>query len=783
MTVSSSIRKAGPFAGNNVATTFPFNFKIFAKEDVKVLLVNPNGLSTRLVLDSDYSIQLNANQNSSPGGWVTYPISGTPLATSYQLVMLGDLAYDQETDITNGGGFYPNTIEDMSDRSTIQIQQLAEITSRALVITEAESTSPVLPNAQSRANSIVGFDALGNLEMLALTPAVGAGDLKDERFVDGTDYVSGTSTTITLSRVYGNKANLGAVVMQGVVQDPNSYALNNGNKLVFDAPIPLGVGVVWLKGGTTLSVYLPPAGSVGDTQLQWGNVLGRIVDSIVALRQLKSITYTRAFVTGYYAASDGGGGAYQYQPGDTTSADNGCTIIVGADGGRWYLQHHGSIALAQAGGKQDGATDDLAAWNRLLALPNIEITFTGTSLVSNQVTIVNSNTTIRGLTRNAGLLAKAGQNFQYVLFGSGLSNIQLRNFTVDANQANRASVLTTTGYCVLLTSCSGSLADGITVQNSIGTASLSAVGFQFGGVGSNNIIRNSFALNCGIAGKPSDGFYCSNDFSLLEGNTSINCFDTGHVLEACSFSTISACRSIGCGSVGAITNFMSTNTYGNQIIGLTGRDWNASVTGGVQIGALGTGNLCDTKISGLSMSGLVNAAGAAINIRQPSTGIVDGLSLDCSIRGGSAQGILVNGQNINIKANIQGHTLDGIQVQSGSNIVIGGASTIKGGAYGVTTRGTSEASATGVRCVSQSSYGLYAFDTSTLTSLMNNVTSPGVLYEGKDAGATLNRMTLVNGQFSIQSLVGSGPTGTLNNKFNVVDGGNNGKGAIPMYTA
>ena len=88
----------------------------------------------------------------------------------------------------------------------------------------------------------------------------------------------------------------------------------------------------------------------------------RVVDSIAALRALSKATYTRAFVTGYYAAGDGGGGAYWYDPSDTTSADNGGTIIVASDGGRWKLENVANgLSVRQFGAKGDGVTDDTAA--------------------------------------------------------------------------------------------------------------------------------------------------------------------------------------------------------------------------------------------------------------------------------------------------------------------------------------------------------------------------------------------------------------------------------------
>lgn len=94
--------------------------------------------------------------------------------------------------------------------------------------------------------------------------------------------------------------------------------------------------------------------------------INRVVDSVAALRALSKITYTRAFVTGYYLPHDGGGGAYQYDPADTTTADNGGTVIVAADGARWKLSQTAPISFKQFGVKGDGTTDDTASINLAL---------------------------------------------------------------------------------------------------------------------------------------------------------------------------------------------------------------------------------------------------------------------------------------------------------------------------------------------------------------------------------------------------------------------------------
>lgn len=84
------------------------------------------------------------------------------------------------------------------------------------------------------------------------------------------------------------------------------------------------------------------------------------VANIAALRTA-SIFRDFAQVGGYYAPGDGGGGLYYFDPTDTTSADNGGTIIVDTAGGRWKLAASTVLSIRQFGAKGDGVTDDAAA--------------------------------------------------------------------------------------------------------------------------------------------------------------------------------------------------------------------------------------------------------------------------------------------------------------------------------------------------------------------------------------------------------------------------------------
>jgi hypothetical protein len=108
--ISTTTRKVGPFIGSGVATVFPFTFKVFTSADLVVVRTNTvTGVESTLVLNSDYTVSLNADQDANPGGNVT---TGIALATGYTLIVSSDVANLQGTELTNLGGFYPEVIND-----------------------------------------------------------------------------------------------------------------------------------------------------------------------------------------------------------------------------------------------------------------------------------------------------------------------------------------------------------------------------------------------------------------------------------------------------------------------------------------------------------------------------------------------------------------------------------------------------------------------------------------------------------------------------------------------
>lgn len=151
MTVSSSTRKSGPYIGDGVNTSFPFDFKVFAKEDVQPVFTNADGNESNLVLDSDYTVLLNLDQDQNPGGTVTYPIQigATNLSALERITLIGGMVVDQQTDITNVGRFLPQVQENAFDKLTILIQQLQEVAGRTLRAAVGTTVKLVFPAPSS----------------------------------------------------------------------------------------------------------------------------------------------------------------------------------------------------------------------------------------------------------------------------------------------------------------------------------------------------------------------------------------------------------------------------------------------------------------------------------------------------------------------------------------------------------------------------------------------------------------------------------------------------------
>lgn len=286
MTVPSTTRRAGPYSGNGIANTFSFTFKTFDAGDLSVIKTSSSGNESTLVKDSDYSVSLNVDQDTSPGGTVTYPITGTKLASGEKLTILSALEYEQTTDLLGGGAFNARVIEDTFDRVTVQIQQVLEEVSRGVQFPRSDESSlnPVLPTAEQRAGKYLAFDESGNVAASASNvEELAASASASESSAASSAASAASSATSALGSATSATAALASVQATATALAPTvSVFSGTGSQTAFTMPfavtsknlIDIYIGGVYQQKsmystlGTTLTFTEAPPFGVDNIEVQ-----------------------------------------------------------------------------------------------------------------------------------------------------------------------------------------------------------------------------------------------------------------------------------------------------------------------------------------------------------------------------------------------------------------------------------------------------------------------------------------------------------------------------------
>lgn len=292
MTVSTETTKSATVVGNGVTTAFPFAFKIFQTSDVSVVLaVVATGVETVLTEGVDYSVSMNADQEADPGGEVTYPLSGSPMASTHSLTLVRDVPATQGLDLTLGGSFNPDNIEKALDRVTTLVQQLKEAVDRAVKVSISSGLTPDeffldnITNAEANANAAAASAA----EALAsATAAVAAAEDFLSKYIgaSATDpTVDGNGDALTEGDLYWNTAvpefrvySSGSWV---TFLDPGLLTVTPfaetllGDAAASDARTTLGLGTAATKNvASTTLTFSSVAPAADGTPQNWAHGLG-----------------------------------------------------------------------------------------------------------------------------------------------------------------------------------------------------------------------------------------------------------------------------------------------------------------------------------------------------------------------------------------------------------------------------------------------------------------------------------------------------------------------------
>ena len=143
--------------------------------------------------------------------------------------------------------------------------------------------------------------------------------------------------------------------------------------------------------------------------LIWRNLSAQSASTVETVANLRARTSSPTSVNlqGYYAAGDNGGGAFVYDPSDTSAPDNGGTIIVDAAGHRYHRQVSGCLSVKYFGAKMDGTTNDSVPFQNTIDaavatgygcvfIPNGSAIVSTLSISNNNLTINCGNSSLNG---------------------------------------------------------------------------------------------------------------------------------------------------------------------------------------------------------------------------------------------------------------------------------------------------------------------------------------------------------------------------------------------------
>lgn len=162
------------YTGDGIATNFPFTFPVYDEDHFAIYrMVIATGVIDKTYNTSEYTANGIGDEN---GGSID--IIGTPVAATHKLIISREVPYDQLLDVENEGGFYPDNVERQLDLIEMQIQQLRERVNRSVKGFIGE-TFVDLPGPGGRANTFIGFDGSGNLDLFEDTGSSSTFDLSN----------------------------------------------------------------------------------------------------------------------------------------------------------------------------------------------------------------------------------------------------------------------------------------------------------------------------------------------------------------------------------------------------------------------------------------------------------------------------------------------------------------------------------------------------------------------------------------------------------------------------
>jgi hypothetical protein len=200
MTIGSTTVATTGSNTNGATTQFSFSFRVQdygaveAEDQIRVTLVNTSTgaetVLTRGASAGQYSVSINGDQDSSPGGSIT---TVTTYAAGYKIYIELSPSFLQTTDYQNQGGFLAATVESQHDQQQMQINVLKDKLRRTPYLSVAagssfdgEITGPFTPGLGPVVNSDgTGWDMAASVVSEAMSAPVVADTRAEGAFLLG----------------------------------------------------------------------------------------------------------------------------------------------------------------------------------------------------------------------------------------------------------------------------------------------------------------------------------------------------------------------------------------------------------------------------------------------------------------------------------------------------------------------------------------------------------------------------------------------------------------------
>lgn len=275
--------------------------------------------------------------------------------------------------------------------------------------------------------------------------------------------------------------------------------------------------------------YYPdgPGGSstgaaIGDSGISVLNI-GSGVASIAALR-LNTVASNYITVAGYYGQGTLGGGVFSYVSSDTSSADNGGTIIVDVAGHRYYRLFANPATPEMFGAKADGVTDDTATvQDAISAGTHVSLSAHTYCIKTGPLLTGPAGFTLQGAGDLASNLSACGADVSILNLGGMVGANQAAQAYKDFGVEGSQNILTT--HPAILGECGQCLFSNLRVTGGSNTFRIN---------GNNNLVEQVFAFDA--YGTDANFYTDGPGFGWFEGDT----FDTAYPLNANPTATGSA---------------------------------------------------------------------------------------------------------------------------------------------------------------------------------------------------------------------------------------------------